>query len=220
MESIEPAEPRINDIESENDPQRDRITIMSRSRRGPKRALFLSMAEVKRLMAAISSPRDRALFSVAYHRGLRASEIGMLQMRDYTPPTINERTGRLYCQRLKDSDSKIYSLTRPEQKELRAWLRVRGDHEGPIFASRKRAGISRSRLDVLMKVYGAAAGIPPELRHFHALKHSCGVHLLLQGLGVDQVKDWLGHRNIQNTMVYLQVANIRLDAAAEKLVNW
>jgi len=46
----------------------------------------------------------------------------------------------------------------------------------------------------------------------------CGVHLLLQGLGVDQVKDWLGHRNIQNTMVYLRVANLRLDA--EKLVNW
>jgi len=37
-------------------------------------------------------------------------------------------------------------------------------------------------------------------------------------LGVDQVKDWLGHRNIQNTMVYLRVANLRLDA--EKLVNW
>ena len=48
-------------------------------------------------------------------------------------------------------------------------------------------------------------------------KHSCGVHPLQQGLGVYQVKDWLVHRN---TMVYLQVANIRLDAAAEKLVNW
>jgi integrase len=59
------------------------------------------------------------------------------------------------------------------------------------------------------------------LRHLHALKHSCGVHLLLQGLGVDQVRDWLGHRNVQNTMAYLlKVANTRLNTAAEKLVNW
>jgi integrase len=171
-------------------------------------------------MAAIGSARDRAIFSVAYHRGLRASEVGMLQMRDYTPPTINERAGKLYCRRLKDSDSKIYQLTKPEHKELRAWLKVRGAHDGPIFPSSRRSGISRKRLDALMKRYGKAAGIPPDLRHFHALKHSCGVHLLLQGLGVDQVKDWLGHRNIQNTMAYLKVANIRLDAAAEKLVNW
>ncbi len=68
-------------------------------------------------------------------------------------------------------------------------------------------GISRKRLDALTQ-QGAtleeAAGIPPDLRHFPALKHSCGVHLLLQGLGgVDQVKDWLGHRNIQ-MMAYLQ----------------
>jgi hypothetical protein len=58
-------------------------------------------------------------------------------------------------------------------------------------------------LDVLMTHYGKLAAIPKELHHFHALQHA-----------------WLGHRNINNTMVYLSVANIRLDAAAEKLANW
>jgi integrase/recombinase XerD len=192
-------------------------------KRGVKALFFLSFSEMAALLRAITgltAVRDRAIFSVAYHRGLRASEVGMLRMRDYTPPSINERAGKLYCRRLKDSDSKIYQLTKPEHKDLRAWLRLRGDYEGPIFPSSRNKGISRKRLDALMKRYGKAAGIPPELRHFHTLKHSCGVHLLLQGLGVDQVKDWLGHRNIQNTLAYLKVANIRLDAAAERLVNW
>ena len=54
-----------------------------------------------------------------------------------------------------------------------------------------------------MTHYGKLAAIPKELHHFHALQHA-----------------WLGHRNINNTMVYLRVANIRLDAAAEKLANW
>jgi site-specific recombinase XerD len=224
MQSTAPTEPRINELEPQTDNRLDTMPIMSSVKKRPKRGAlptaFLSMSEIKSLMAAITRLRDRAIFSVAYHRGLRASEVGMLQMRDYTAPTINARTGGLYVRRLKDSDSKIYSPTRPEQKELRNWLRVRGDYEGPIFPSSRRRGIGRKMLDVLMKHYSKLAAIPKELRHFHALKHSCGVHLLLQGLGVDQVKEWLWHRNINNTMVYLRVANIRLDAAAEKLANW
>jgi integrase len=234
-------EPGISEIEAENGPTRDSIPILShvakpaaadvtsrqldvidakQQKRGSKPPAWLSFAEVKAFMAVISSPRDRAIWSVMYHRGLRASEVGLLQMRDYTAPTINERTGRLYVRRLKDSDSKIYILTKPEDKAMRAWMKVRGAWEGPIFPSSRRRPISRKRLDALDKRYGELAGIPKESRHCHAWKHTCGVHLLLQGLGLDQVKDWLGHRNIQNTMIYLQVANIRLDAAAEKLANW
>ena len=64
---------------------------------------FLTPGETERLMAVIQNPRDRAIFSLAYHRGLRASEIGMLEMRDYIAPNVNERVGTLYCRRLKDS---------------------------------------------------------------------------------------------------------------------
>jgi len=98
---------------------------------------FLTPAETERLMDSITNPRDRAIFSLAYHRGLRASEIGMIEMRDYIAPTANERVGTLYCRRLKDSYSKIYSLTKSEEKELRAWLRVRSKQPGLIFASRQ-----------------------------------------------------------------------------------
>ncbi len=43
---------------------------------------FLTQDEVKRLFAAIKGKRDRALFSLAYHHGLRASEFGLLQISD------------------------------------------------------------------------------------------------------------------------------------------
>jgi len=45
----------------------------------------LSEDEIARLFSVISSVRDRAIFQVAYRAGLRASEIGMLQLRDYDP---------------------------------------------------------------------------------------------------------------------------------------
>jgi integrase len=220
-------ERRINDLKPQTPPQFRRIPVLRNlksakpKRRGAGGAIaFLSQAEIERLLGVITSPRDRAIFSIAYHRGLRASEVGMLEMRDYTPPTINARVGTLYCRRLKDSLSKIYDLTKGEEKELRAWFRLRGKQPGPLFPSRHNRPIGRSTLLKLMLKYGTAAGIKRNLCHFHTLKHTCAVSLLQQGMGVDQVQSWLGHRSIQSTMIYLRVVDIRLKDAAEKLVNW
>ena len=53
-----------------------------------------------------------------------------------------------------------------------------------------------------MKKYGEAAGLPPAKRHFHCLKHTIATHLLEAGADLRFVQDWLGHSNIQNTVVY------------------
>ena len=37
--------------------------------------------EIERLFSAIDSIRDRAIFRMACHAGLRASEVGLLQLR-------------------------------------------------------------------------------------------------------------------------------------------
>ena len=71
-----------------------------------------------------------------------------------------------------------------------------------------------------MAHYCALAGIPPEKAHPHALKHSCGTHLSDLNETVQVIQDHLGHRNIQNTMIYLQVTNKARDAAAERLRHW
>ena len=45
----------------------------------------ISEDEIARLFSVIASIRDRAIFRLAYHAGLRASEVGMLELRDYDP---------------------------------------------------------------------------------------------------------------------------------------
>jgi Phage integrase family len=47
-----------------------------------------------------------------------------------------------------------------------------------------------------MQTYGEVAGLPPEKRKFHCLKHSIATHLLDAGADLAFVKDWLGHANI------------------------
>ena len=60
----------------------------------PPEITFLTQEEVRRLFAVITGKRDRDLFQLAYHHGLRASEVSSLQRDD-----IHEKQGRLYIPR-------------------------------------------------------------------------------------------------------------------------
>jgi type 1 fimbriae regulatory protein FimB len=56
-----------------------------------------------------------------------------------------------------------------------------------------------------MQTYGELAGIPAYKRHSHALKHTCGKLGLAGGMSLPELQTYLGHKNGQNTMIYLQV---------------
>src|ERR1022692_2925644 len=183
-----------------------------RKRRGKKQPGYLQAEEVDRFFRVIDSPRDRALFRLMYHAGLRASELGILQLRDYNP-----RTERIFVHRLKGSNSGEHHLCREESRVLHAWLKVRGPWLGPLFPSNRRTGIKRSMIDVLVKQYGAMAGIEPKFCHAHIFKHSCATHLFDKGFHVEQVQDWLGPVNIQSTMVYAHTTNERRSQMANEL---
>ena len=68
-----------------------------------------------------------------------------------------------------------------------------------------------------MQTYGEAADLPPEQRTFHILKHSIATHLLDAGADLAFVRDWLGHANIQNTLVYARVTTVKRDTEARRL---
>lgn len=176
---------------------------------------YLTAEELDRFFSVIDSPRNLAMFRVAYHRGLRATEIGMLQLADW-----DTTADRLRVRRLKGSRGGEFHLTKREVKALRSWLKVRGAAPGPLFPSRVGKPISQQMLDRWMKHYGALAGIPPEKRHCHVLKHSCGTHLLERGENIEDVQDHLGHKNIQNTMLYAKITNRRRQERDRRLRDW
>ena len=180
---------------------------------------YLTQDELKRLLGVIASKRDRAIFLLAYHHGLRASEVGMLMLED-----VDMNRGRIRIERAKNSQGGEYVMQGDEIKILKAWLRERKDNypnwlgSSPfLFPSRRGSPISRRTLDYLMKGYGEKAGVPPDKRHFHVLKHSIATHLLEAGADIRFVQDWIGHKNIQNTVVYAQITNPAREQQARKL---
>jgi integrase len=174
---------------------------------------FLTLEELARLFAATRpSARDRALFLIAYRHGLRASEVGLLRVDD-----VDFRVLRLMVHRLKGSLSGAHPLQPDEAKALKAYLRKRSGPPAPVlFPSNRGDPIARRTLDWLMKRYGATADLPPPKRHFHCLKHSIATHLLEAGADLRFVQDWLGHSNIQNTVVYTYLTARSRESAARK----
>ena len=85
-----------------------------KAKRKRKEIKFLTEDELARLFSVIHSVRDRAIFQLAYRAGLRASEIGMLQLRDHDP-----KAAKIFVHRLKGSNSGEHHLVREEARALR-----------------------------------------------------------------------------------------------------
>jgi site-specific recombinase XerD len=174
--------------------------------------MFLTQPELRALFRVITRKRDRALFLVAYRHGLRASEVGLLQVDD-----LNFAQQRLTVRRVKRSLPGIYPLRTDEVTALKAYLRERKSPSPSLFLSQRGTPISRRQLDTLMKHYGELADIPAPKRLFHVLKHSIATHLLDAGADLRFVQDWVGHASIKNTVIYAQLTSRRRDEEARRV---
>ena len=173
---------------------------------------FLSQEEVRQLFAVITSQRDRALFQLAYHHGLRASEVSLLQRAD-----VHEKQGRIYIPRVTGSLATTYPLQPDDLRRLRAYLRTRQDDSPYLFISTRGIPLERRSYWDLMQKYGRLTDIPKPKRRFHALRHAIAVHLLDAGADVAFVQDRLGHANIENTIISMRYTTVTRDAQTRQL---
>ena len=173
---------------------------------------YLTQDELRSLFAVIKDKRDKALFRLSYHHGLRASEVSLLQRED-----IQSKQGRIYIHRVKGSISKAYPIQPEDLRQIRAYLRTRKDTSPYLFISRRGMPLERRSYWDLMQKYGKLTDIPKAKWRFHALRHSIAVHLLDAGADVAFVQDRLGHANIQNTMIYMRYTTVTRDAQTREL---
>jgi type 1 fimbriae regulatory protein FimB len=129
-------------------------------------------------------------------------------MADYDPANSS-----MWVHRKKGSESGRFYLLPVEATAVRAWVKKRGVLAGPLFPSRKQTPISRDQIHDMMRRYSVLAGIPQESAHPHALKHSCGTHVLARVKDLSIVQKWLGHRSIASTEIYAKVLGQALQEA-------
>lgn len=158
-------------------------------------------------VAKEQSIRDWCMILVAYKHALRAAETASL--------TLDElRDGCLDIRRKKGSLHTIQPLfphkgepLLDEVKALRAWLKARSDDGSKaLFISQKGGALSREQVHRIFKGICERAGIPKGKRFVHILKHSRATHLV-GSMDVALLRQLMGHKNIQNTMIYAHASD-------------
>lgn len=170
----------------------------------PVKRKHLTLQEVGQILRAaergIHSERDYCLIQMCFLHGLRVSELCGMRLSDI------DLTGRaVFVRRLKNSLSTQHPLFDAELPALMRWLRVRrrwrdADSDW-LFLSQKGGPLSHHQVRLLLRRYGEMGGISVSA-HPHMLRHGCGYALADLGRDTRLIQDYLGHRNIQHTVIY------------------
>src|SRR6266851_767789 len=163
----------------------------------------LTGLEVGKLIAATrgsrNEARDRCLLLLMFRHGLRVSEACRLKLDQ-----VDTKGRVLHVVRLKHGFSTTHPLRGDELKAIGAWLKQRARMKPTgktFFVSEQRKPLHRSTINLILDTCSKAAALPFSA-HPHMLRHACGFALADQGADTRLIQDYLGHRNIQHTVMY------------------
>ena len=171
-----------------------------------KLPVVLSREEAARLICAAPNLKHQAAMSVAYGAGLRVSEIVALKVSDIDSQrmTLRVEQGKGHKDR--------YALLSPVLLErLRVWWRlghaqgkIRGD--GWLFPGQDPTDpLTPRQISRAVHQAAQAAGIDKRVTP-HLLRHSFATHLLEQKVDIRVIQVLLGHKKLETTSLYAQVA--------------
>ena len=182
------------------------LAKMSSVREPHKLPVVLSCEEVARLIAAAGTPKYQAVLSVAYGAGLRASEIVALKVGD-----IDSTRMTLRIEQGKGRKDRYAMLSPLLLERLRAWWRA-GRAQGKLldggwlFPGQNPVNpMSTRQLNRICHMAADAAEIDKRVSP-HTLRHSYATHLLEQKVDIRVIQVLLGHKRLETTALYTQVA--------------
>jgi type 1 fimbriae regulatory protein FimB/type 1 fimbriae regulatory protein FimE len=149
--------------------------------------------------ARLASHRDATMILIGYRHGLRASELCDLQWSQ-----VELGTGRLHVRRAKNGSASVHPL---QGDEIRALRRVQREQQASthVFMTERGAPMTPKAFHALFGRIGARAEMPFSV-HPHMLRHGCGYALANAGHDTRALQAYLGHKNIQHTVRYTELA--------------
>ena len=165
-----------------------------------------SREQVAAILAATDNVKHRAMISLGYGSGLRASEVCALRVRD-----IDSREMRLLVEDGKGAKDRWTILSSTSLAWLREYWEVyRPEHpEGWLFLGPYGyTNVTPDTPNNALKAAMRKAGVAPGAGTFHSLRHAFATHLLEDGADLMTIKALMGHSSLSSTAVYLHVANV------------
>jgi len=164
----------------------------------------LTREEIQQLFTATTTLKEQAILHLFYSCGLRRSEGETLNIND-----IHFKQQLLYVREGKGAKRRVIPITAKVTADLEEYylnercnstVKKVKDTEAFILNNAgtrmKGDGYNKMLKQILEK-----AGITKEIT-LHHLRHSIATHLLQSGMGMEYVRDFLGHSFLETTQIY------------------
>lgn len=190
---------------------------------------YLPPEDIKKLWQNVPAPkvRNRVLIKLAYHTGMRVSELCHIRLedigfawegepREISVPSVTSKSGRDIPVAYKDT----------LDTDLRRWVEgglrkavPYADESDYLFPTKQSERISRETVRTVVRqaadnanlnrdIYTDKAGNTRTKVSPHILRHSMAVNTLKEGtLNVRELQEFLGHSDLETTEKYLKEAS-------------
>lgn len=174
---------------------------------------YLTQEQVRRLFSVIGDKRDLAIFATIYYFGLRVKETTLIKLDD-----VDFDRNRIYIRRVQGGISEEKPLTgmfKDVRRLLKDYIENHRIPNGTLLFTGREGGLKESRIRGLFYQYAKKAN----LNGFsvRCLRHSIAAHLFEAGGDIEYVREHLGRRSIQNTLVFARITDRRRKEVAEQL---
>ena len=172
----------------------------------------LTRGEVIKVLNHIATFHSYVFFRTLYSCGLRLSEALNLRIQDIDGE-------RMYLKiNGKGSKDRYVPLPKATYELLRLYWKTH-KNEKLIFPALGRKltkaptaenPMSMSSVQNALKAAARSAKVKPDKVRAHVLRHSYATHLLEAGVGIRAIQQYLGHANLEQTMVYLHLTDLKI----------
>jgi type 1 fimbriae regulatory protein FimB/type 1 fimbriae regulatory protein FimE len=165
---------------------------------------YLTDREVGRLSNAAKANRyghrDATMILTCYRHGFRAVELVDLRWDQ-----IDFNGGTLAVRRVKKGSPSTHPIRGDELRALRRLQREQEPKSPFVFTSERGAPFTTAGFARMIERAGGAAKFAFK-PHPHMLRHACGFALANKGHDTRALQAYLGHKNIQHTVRYTELA--------------
>jgi integrase len=145
---------------------------------------------------------DSIMVLMAYRHGLRASELCDLRWDQ-----VDFDRAALHVRRVKQGTPATHPLTGLEMRALRK-LQRESEASPFVFVSERGAPFATAGFARMLERAAETARLEIKA-HPHMLRHACGFKLANDGVDTRALQAYLGHKSIQHTVRYTELAPTR-----------